>query len=208
MIEFLTNKLLKYISNKDVIDNVNEDVVAFYKYGIEITISSILNILIILTISLLFNALIDGFIFLLIFIPTRQFTGGFHADSYLKCNLTFAISFSITLLMSRYIFHYIESWSNVLFLVIDIIFVVIFCPIENEHKPIYDKKQYIRCKFIGVLLFAVFGIVGTFIVQSIFIYGSMILYTLNLIVVLGIIGILKERRRKHEKAEQNSYNNC
>ena len=89
MIEFLTNKLLKYISNKDVIDNVNEDVVAFYKYGIEITISSILNILIILTISLLFNALIDGFIFLLIFIPTRQFTGGFHADSYLKCNLTF-----------------------------------------------------------------------------------------------------------------------
>lgn len=204
MIEFLTNKLLKYISNKNIINSEDKDVVAFYKYGIEITISSILNILIILIVSLLFNALIEGFIFLLIFIPTRQFTGGFHADSYLKCNLTFATSFLITLIMSRYTCNYLESWQNILFLVIDIMFVVIFCPIENEYKPIHDKKQYIRCKFIGIVLFTVFGIAGVFIEHYILMYGSMILYTLNLIVVLGIIGILKEGRRKHEKAEQNS----
>lgn len=208
MIKFLTNKLLEYITNKNVIDKADKDAAAFYKYGIEITVSSILNILIIFTISLLLNVMIEGFIFLLIFIPTRQFTGGFHADSYLKCNLTFATSFLITLIMSRYACNYLETWQNILFLVIDIMFVAIFCPIENEYKPIHDKKQYIRCKIIGALLFLIFGIVEILIEQYIFMYGSMILYTLHLIVVLGIIGILKEGRRKHEKAEQNGCGNC
>ena len=48
LIEYFSNKILQYICNKSVIDN---DEIDLYKYGIEITLSSVLNIFLILIIA-------------------------------------------------------------------------------------------------------------------------------------------------------------
>ena len=54
--ELITDAILKYISKNNAIDETDNDVVAFYKYGIEITLSSLLNIAVILIISLLLKS--------------------------------------------------------------------------------------------------------------------------------------------------------
>lgn len=199
--ELITDAILKYISKNNAIDETDNDVVAFYKYGIEITLSSLLNIAVILIISLLLNGMIEGLIFLTVFIPTRQFTGGFHADTYLKCNLVFGLSYIVTLHLFRYTCNMVNVYMSILLLVIEIIFVSVVCPINNEHKPIYERKQYVRSKIISIVLYLFFGLIGLYFIFISNLYGNMILYSLHLITVLGILGILKERGRTSEKAE-------
>ena len=92
MIKAISNKLLKYLIKTDVI-NKSEDALAYYKYGLEITISSLLNILLIISIGIISGQLIESVLFLICFIPLRQFTGGYHANSYLKCNFMFSVLF-------------------------------------------------------------------------------------------------------------------
>lgn len=208
MIEFLTERVLSYISRKGAINADDEDVRAFYKYGIEITISSILNIVIIVILSLLFKGFYEGMIFLLVFIPTRQFTGGFHADTYFRCNLTFAVCFTITLFSCRCTAEMLSVWTKTALLLGELILIAAICPIKNEHKPINEKRQYIRCKALSVILFMLFGIVGIAVAQYAPAYGNMALYSLHLIAVMGIIGILKGGKKDHEKTKQNSKDPC
>lgn len=196
MINALTNITLKYLIRKEVIDGDNEDVVAFYKYGAEITISSILGIIIVLLISLLCNnSIIEGMLFLLVFIPTRQYTGGFHAETYLSCNLVFASCYFITLMSCKLLFSYISFWFSLIILILELVFIWIFCPIKNRHKPINEKKKKIKFKIISEIFFIVFGIVGLYLSDISKLYSCLILFTLHLIVVMGIAGIIKERSK-------------
>ncbi len=208
MIGFLTEKTLSYISRKGAIKAEDEDVRAFYKYGIEITISSILNIVIIVILSLLFKGFYEGMTFLLVFIPTRQFTGGFHADTYFRCNLTFAVSFTATLFACRYTAGMLSVWTKTALLLGELILIAAICPIKNEHKPINERRQYIRCKALSIVLFMLFGCGGMAVAQYAPSYGNMALYSLHLIAVMGIIGILKGGKKDHEKAKQSSKDPC
>ena len=94
MIKKLSQYILQYLLRNNVIENT-QDEKEYYQYGIEITISSVLNILLILGIGLVTRNILENVIFLLFFIPIRQFTGGFYANTYFKCNLSFCIVFSI-----------------------------------------------------------------------------------------------------------------
>lgn len=202
--ELITDAILKYISRNNAIDGTDNDVVAFYKYGIEITLSSLFNIVVILLLSLLFNGMIEGLIFLAVFIPTRQFTGGFHADTYLKCNLVFGLSYIITLHLFRYTCNMVNVYISILLLAVELFFVSVVCPIKNKHKPIHERTQYVRSKIISIVLYLIFGLIGLYFIFINNLYGNMILYSLHLITVLGILGILKERRKENEKAKQIS----
>lgn len=90
----MTNKLI----HEGVI---NEQYYDLYKYGIEITISSIIGFLLILVIGVICQNIICSLIYYVIFVCLRMLTGGFHATSYLKCNslfcliTIFVLSFSI-----------------------------------------------------------------------------------------------------------------
>ena len=44
----IVDKILGYLVKKETVDTNNEDELAFYRYGIEITLSSITNILVML----------------------------------------------------------------------------------------------------------------------------------------------------------------
>ena len=87
------------------------------------------------------------------FIAIRQFTGGYHADSYFKCNLTFAV---VTVLVFGFtkMAVYSETYTmpnHILFLFLSFIIVFHFSPIENENKPL-DQEQKKRNKKIAIVL--------------------------------------------------------
>lgn len=75
MIQLLSKKILAFITRNTKIPIDETDV---YKYGIEITISSVLNIVLIIILSLLLGNFVSGICFLFCFILLRQFTGGYH----------------------------------------------------------------------------------------------------------------------------------
>ena len=91
-------------------------------------------------------------------------------------------------------------WKLFLFIII-----VLISPIENKNKPIGSKKQYIKLKIIGSLLFAAAGFVGTVLLYyNLNEYGTTVLYTLHLITLLAVIGLIIEmkERRKSKNEEQ------
>lgn len=100
MIKKLTNHILSYLISSNAIDD-NEETKDYYRYGIEITISSLINILLIIIIGIVSGNALESIVFLACFIPLRQFTGGFHAKTYFLCNLSFAVG-AVSMTASAY----------------------------------------------------------------------------------------------------------
>lgn len=124
MIKKLTNHILSYLISSNAIDD-NEETKDYYRYGIEITISSLINILLIIIIGIVSGNALESIVFLACFIPLRQFTGGFHAKTYFLCNLSFAVSFIILLIVYKFTNQYVTSY--IVFLIIIFSCIIFFC---------------------------------------------------------------------------------
>lgn len=148
MIDLLSSKISsKFVEHKII----TEDMVDIYKYGVEITISSIIGFILILIIGLIFKSLMQALIFYIIFIILRSFTGGYHASSYLKCNLIFSIVASLVIFFSKAAteVRFSTGIINILFLPALSVFIWL-APIENPNKLI-EKKRRIYFKTGSVL---------------------------------------------------------
>ena len=96
---YLISKILTFITEQNGISN-DEEVQDFYRYGIEISISSLLNIILVLQVGLLIGHLLESVIYLILFILIRSFSGCFHAYSYFRCNLLMCTTFVLTVLVN------------------------------------------------------------------------------------------------------------
>lgn len=199
MIKKLAFNILNYIiRNNAISDEINEK--EYYQYGIEITISSLLNIILILSIGFITKNMIESIIFLPIFILLRHLTGGYHANSYFMCNLSFCIAFSLLITMYNLTWSFLTSYSCILISFVSIGIIAIYCPIEHINKPI--KKEHRKYyKTMAMLLGTVYGIIGTVLTVFSNKYGALVLYTLFLVAVLVIIAISKERWDKNEQGK-------
>lgn len=195
MISHISEQILKYLLRSNVINDSNDEK-EYYRYGIEITVSSLLNVILIIFIGILFQSVIESIIFLIFFMLIRQFTGGFHADTYFKCNFSFCISFISVLMMYHFTEENVTVWISVLISVLCIAIILIACPIENINKPIpKHKRKFHKC--LAVILGTGYGITGTILIALSNKYGVLIVYTLVLVTLLIIAAIIKERRRKY-----------
>jgi len=194
MIDNVSTKIIGYLVSRSVLDANNQEVIDYYHYGVEITISSIINILLILLLSAIFDSLMSGLIFLAVFVPTRQYTGGYHADSYIKCNAVFSISFLCVLLASRFIGAAIPESLFIISLGISTLVIFVISPVPNHLKPMSMRSQYWKCKLTSIIFFGVYSVISVFYLKNTVIYRYMVFFTLHLIAVLGILGMIKERR--------------
>lgn len=139
----MINKLSSLISSKFVEHNIiSKSVKDVYRYGIEITISSIIGFVITCLIELLFRMLMQTMLFYVIFILLRSMTGGYHAKTYLKCNFIFSIItlFIVTFSKAAYEMQISFGILTLLFLPSIAIFIWI-APVENVNKPIKAEKR-------------------------------------------------------------------
>ena len=200
MIKKISEKILNYLIIKKVISDKKEDT-DYYKYGIEITVSSLLNVLLIMLIGSVLGNFIESIIFLALFIPIRQFTGGFHANTYFKCNLIFCLSFIIAIIIYKLTNATLTSYVSILITFTSVLLMLFRCPIEHKNKPI-PKKRRIFHKIMAVTLGSVYGIAGTALVVLSNKYGALIIYTLSLVTVLIIVALIIEWRCEYESSKK------
>lgn len=137
IISFLSNRLADFLCEKEIIEKEQKPI---YKYGIEIIISSMIGFLLIFTIGLIFGMLIKACIFYMVFVYTRIYTGGYHASSYLKCNMVLLIIYLWVLFFSEML---ISSYSIIVHLMILIMYISSifgFAPITNANKPMGEDE--------------------------------------------------------------------
>ncbi len=198
MIHLIANTLTKYISSNIEID---DDMMDVYKYGIEITISSMLNVILIIISSIILSDIICGIIFLTVFIFLRSFCGGYHAGTYLKCNLVFVLTFLLTFSINKMITNFFD-YKNIIILMIIVdllsfIPIAVFSPVQNKNKAITANQTKI-CHLKAMLFYLLLSIISFIICVQNINYGSFMIIALASVSVMILIEITK-RRITHER---------
>lgn len=185
--------ILNFMINNNAISKEKEEL-EFYRYGIEITLSSLINIVLISIIGIVTNYTFESMMFLTVFIVMRSFTGGYHANTYIKCNLVTSISFVILLLLFKVIKH-ISLRSIILIAIFQVVTIVLLSPIENKNKPIENRTVY---KIISTVLSVVLSAISIILIINGMEIGLIILLTLALVSIFMIYAIFIKRRISYE----------
>ena len=127
-----------------------------YTYGFEITIANGINALIIFCVGFALHSIRDAILFYMVFVSLRFFCGGYHADSYIKCFFSFAITSAVCLITAKCLFCQPKIIA-ILFL-IGILslgwYIWKWAPIENENRPItLEERKLFRKRSIELYYF-------------------------------------------------------
>lgn len=195
MIVRLSQVILNFIYKHSELPCEMNDI---YQYGIEITLSSALNIMLVIGCSVLIRDVPTGVIFLLLFVSMRSFTGGYHASTYFRCNSIMLLTFLTVYLLYRNLcqlnidIHIYEA-----LLLLNLIPILLFAPVPNKHKKISQSQKrfnHIVSVIMGILLSLTAFILILFKIR----YGVLIVMTISSISVMIIIESLLQRREYHE----------
>ena len=147
------SRLASRITKRWVARNIiTSDVYDCYVYGWEIILLTLLEITNILIIGLCTNSLGNAIIFLVTFVLVRKYTGGYHANTSLKCNICLIIIYLLNLYITiNYEADIVILIAATLICGIAIIFKI--GPIENENKPL-SINQKESSKKLSILLFS------------------------------------------------------
>ncbi len=165
--------------------------------GIEITLSTIVNYVLLLVIGLAFKNIISAVIFGIIFTTIRHNAGGYHCTTYLRCNLTFCVIFISVLMLGEILLNLVNI--NILILIL------LWCglgvwylgPVENKYKPV-TEEQLQQCHKIAKGIYIADTVISIFFYFWKPYYGIITALSLLSAVVLLPIGTIAERRRKDE----------
>lgn len=200
IIEKLSNRVVRYLIHCNSIEDTDE-YRDYYQYGVEITISSVLSVAAVLVIGILLHRFVAGILYLFLFMFIRRFTGGYHANTYFKCNITGCITFSSVIFLSSAAEKYdVFKYLAYVFALISVLIILVCCPIENKNKPIAPSKIK-RYKSISVIIALVYCILAGVTLYTSQFYGCLILFTLSLSAMLVIIEIIKEKRFNHNEVQ-------
>lgn len=190
IITFLGKSISHFLCKKRVIE---EKEVEIYQYGFEILISTTLGLLITITIGILLRMFFLSVLYYVIFVSVRQLTGGYHATSYLKCNLLFSAVTLYTLGMVK-----ISCMNGLytitmhgLILIVVMLSVWKYAPVENPNKPL-TESQMKRNHKISLILVAMLGALSCILYVNASEISILIVFTLFSIASLILISKNKE----------------
>ena len=88
----IINCISKYV-------DADEDMLVIYKYGIDIIINKLVHIFFICIIGYLYNVLFETVLFLVFYSTLREYSGGFHASTKIRCFIcTLFVTFMMIIL--------------------------------------------------------------------------------------------------------------
>lgn len=192
MIDRLSKWVTAFLIRERSISVENAEI---YQYGVEITLSSIFNIVLIMLVSIFAKSIPSGMIFLILFITLRQFSGGYHATTYFRCNTIFLLTYVFVLLMSRYVV--ISFWANCIFVLLGIMGLLLFAPVPNVHKPL-TRDACKRHKRNAIVIYVLFSLIELLLFEAVPYYSRVLFFTLMAIMMLIIFEIFMQRSGLHE----------
>lgn len=195
VIHKLASKLTEITcSNK----KISPSMIEVYTYGFEIAISSFLNFVLVLSCGIVIGDILASIIYLFVFIFLRLFTGGYHATSYLRCNIVMVVSFLLTFALYRTLI-WLNSDIRILeaILLADAVPIILFAPVKNSHKELTPSKVK-KFQVISIVIFiCLSGLSMTAVLFEIK-YGTLMIVTLTAVSVMILVEIFMQRRGFHE----------
>jgi len=152
MLQMISRNIIdRFILNNVIGENEDRDI---YAYGMELIISSVINILSVFIVSIFFGRFSETAAFFLAFIPIRTYAGGYHARTHLRCFSLLMAVYTIVLLVLFFMPEKVIYVFSVSFAVISIILVANFAPIEDDNKKLTlnEKTKYRKVSIAIVIV--------------------------------------------------------
>ncbi len=150
MIEKLADSLTTKFINSNILRDEDREI---YNYCFQAVISVAINYGLILLLSIILKEFICSLVFILSFLVFRKTSGGYHASSYLKCEIMSILSYLVLILIIKQ-FELVFRFS-ILFLLLGLIIILFLSPIQDDNKPFTEKQQR-RFKIISKSLASLF----------------------------------------------------
>ena len=152
------NKIAKLISNyyfnkgRITIDEKEE-----YEYSLEIMIASIVNFMVLLTLTLLTKCYIESIVFITVFAILRMSVGGYHAKTHFGCVLSISVIYMIMIFFLKYLNLEVLMYLSIAFVGVSIPIIGIYAPVDSVNKRLDMIEQKKHRKASMIKLIAIVG---------------------------------------------------
>lgn len=205
MFSLLSNKITNFLYKKKVIPKEQMEV---YQYGFEVLLLNIFDIFIVLVLGMFIKRYVDTVVFLVIFGVTRQYTGGYHAKTVLRCTTVYVLIYlTIMLISSSNIILLSGIVLQILLCVLYVISVVIYAPIQNDNKVITnaERKKYKTISLVLALVISIISIALYDVLPSTTVTVSLTLFSVTLLMFFVAIRKRGECNEKDWREDFQGY---
>lgn len=152
MLSAIIKKTVRYWMEKNIISDADRNI---YEYGLELILSSIINIFVIIITGIFTSRLFESIALLAIVIPLQSCGGGYHAKTHMRCFLIMYIGWWWVM----WIIPYINLLATILIICLSLVTIFTFAPITNENVPM-SNQQYYKMKILVRCLSCVASALG------------------------------------------------
>jgi len=153
------------------------------RYGLEIMVSTVIGFSVILVAGILLGNIEITLLYLFCIVPIRMYTGGYHANTYLVCNMVFAVIFIINVFLYKAIIIYHVESVLLEITLFSVLPVLKYAPVQNKNKRLtsVQKNKYRK---ISLILYALYYIVSFFMIRKGNECGVLVLLVLDTVSIL------------------------
>jgi accessory gene regulator B len=185
----LAIRLTNYVVYKGV---VKEEERKVYEYGFQTGLEVSVSFLISIVIAALGHMLLEGLLFLAIFIPLRSYAGGMHLEHYSYCLILSNLTYAGILLIVKLIA--VPMLFSILLLSVFIAAVWVMYPVKHMNRPIDRGEEIYFKKQLKRFLLADAALAIIFLILKSDKYLLLMMVTFFLMVITMLVGKCKELR--------------
>lgn len=192
MTQYMSEYLLKKLRNKYIL----EEDIEVYRFGLELLIATFFKAIGLLIIGLAFGIMTEIIVLILFFSGLRIQAGGYHAKTPITCFLgTLGMIFTSTFLIRIIAIEY-KIYFIFISVIISILMVIYYAPVENENRPLSEKEKviYKRRSIVTVTLSSILVLIFTFLNNELIYLGQMAITGL-LFESFTLINIKKKKKQ-------------
>ncbi len=180
-----SERIAQKLVEKNTISSENKPI---YQYGIQQGFTIGLNILTTLIIGLIFQMVIESFLFLAVYIPLRSFAGGVHAKTANRCYVYSTLMIIAALLVIKFFPFGIFIGSCLSLISGAIIFLL--APVETANKKLDELEKQVykkRARIILIIELVIQFLIALMSLDNIMMCFSLAFVSLSLVMLAGII---------------------
>ena len=151
MISILSNRITDFFCRKSIIQQEDNK---SYSYGFELLLSTLINLILILSLAVVFNVFVECWFYIAGFILLRATAGGYHAKHHWSCISMTSISYGLSAIGLKLVPSAILTGGSILLCFFSSLTVWILSPVEAPNKPLsQEKRQRMRNWSIAIASF-------------------------------------------------------
>ena len=149
----ICQKISKWFLRNNIISLDEREI---FEFGFERILSIFFSSFLLLSLGLICGGFFESIVFFLCFYYARKYSGGYHADTYVKCNTYYLLTFFFTFVSYKMLVQ--STYINVIMIgsaVIILTTTFLLAPINNPNNPILSGKEnryFILAILVNVLV--------------------------------------------------------